>query len=311
MELNIEELNEKLKIDKMRTILDCDIACQNQLEKLADSVIQNRINSPIICIAGPSGSCKTTTALALEKILDNRGFETHVLSLDHYFRTLSKEEHELVEQGEIDLESPERLDFPFLNEQLTNILKCHTVRLPKYDFKQTKRIDSGKVLKRKGGELVILEGIHALNPSVIQIPDINTMRVYVDVTTKVLLNNGQQQLSSSHIRLLRRLLRDVKHRKRSFKDTISMIQSVENGEKRFIKPFRTRAKYQIDTFFPYELGVYKNILLPVLKLNEFIDNKIIRDIIPFIELSFEIEPSLIPESSFIQEFIGYSEYYSY
>ena len=149
-----------------------------QLRTIAEEIAEHRRTCPIILLSGPSGSGKTITAMMLESILDGMGLETHTLSMDHYFKSITPEQLKLAEIGEFDLESPERVDIPFLNQQLKAIRDCEPVELPRYDFRISSRVPSGRVLQRKPEELVILEGIHALNPSVITLSDHDAARCY-------------------------------------------------------------------------------------------------------------------------------------
>ena len=164
----------------------------------------------------------------------------------------------LAATGKLDLESPARVDIPYLNQQLQSIIACKPTWMPRYHFPTTTRIDQDWQLTRKPGELLLLEGIHALNPDVITIPEEMTVRLYVSVRTRV--TNGEAVLHPSRLRLMRRMLRDKNFRQRSVAETLSMFEHVQAGEHKYIAPYKKRADFSIDTFLPYELGIYKTLL---------------------------------------------------
>ena len=136
---------------------------EQQIVRAADLIAAHAQERPAVLLAGPSGSGKTTTALLIERELDRRGMETHTLSMDDYFCPLTERELELFSRNELDLERPSRVDVPFFQEQLGKLLAGEEVELPHYDFKNSVRVFDGRTLRRRPGELVILEGIHALN----------------------------------------------------------------------------------------------------------------------------------------------------
>lgn len=274
------------------------------LHQVAEEIIQHRKECPILLLAGPSGSGKTITAMMIESILDQRGFETHTLSMDHYFKSMSEEQHLLAEAGKLDLETPERLDLELLNAQMRDIRDGKPVPLPKYDFRTTKRVPSGRILCRKPQELVILEGIHALNPEVTMHD--GASRMYVNVQTELLTASGQT-ISPAYVRLLRRIIRDQKYRKRTPADTIRMMASVQSGEERFITPFCHTADYSIDTFLPYEPFAYYTMLKPSLSTMETILQ--VPELAAIFTESVEIPVEQIPNTALIREFIGGSIYY--
>ncbi|HWQ50163.1 MAG TPA: adenylyl-sulfate kinase [Terriglobales bacterium] len=296
------ELNAAAAENAMPMVREADAAYYRSIRELSKAIYRSRAERPIILLSGPSGSGKTTTALLLERFLDDDGCETHTLSMDNYFNTLTGNWKELADRGELDFESPERVDKAFLNEQLRSLEYCEPVELAKFSFKEGCRVPSGRTLARKPGELIIVEGIHALNPDVITLPDSDTLRIYIAVCTG--LKDGETTLLPPGVRLLRRLIRDKLYRKRSFADTLSLYAGVERGEKAYISPYTDRATHTVDTFHTYELGVYKTVL------------KSIADTIPdtpetaalnaMLERVEPVEPDLVPPDSLIREFIGES-----
>ncbi len=276
----------------------------DQIKRAADVIAANADTRPVVLLAGPSGSGKTTTALLIERELERRGLGTHTLQMDHYFSPLTPEELELLKENKLDLEKPTRVDIPFFREQLGQILRGEPVNLPRYDFKTSKRVFEGHILQRKPGEIVIMEGIHALNPEVSGYTD-QTTRVYVSVRTRVTAHDGEI-LHPSKIRLARRILRDRTGRGRSILDTVGMKSKVDAGEAKYIMPFKPNAHIDIDTFYSSELGIYRPYLLEGLKaiLDTYPE---LADLAHTMEELPDLSSDLVPSDSLLREFIGGSE----
>ena len=166
MSHSVVAINQALCADAAAFIRQAEADYRAQLTEIADYIAAHRDTCPIVLLSGPSGSGKTTTARMLEAELDRRGLETHTLSQDNYFRTNTPEEMAMREQGLLDLESPARVDEVLLAQQLQSIIACETVELPVFDFRACECRPSGVHFTRKPGEIVILEGIHVLNPAV-------------------------------------------------------------------------------------------------------------------------------------------------
>lgn len=275
-----------------------------QIFHTADFLEANGETRPVIFLAGPSGSGKTTTALLLERELKNRGIPTHTLSMDDYFCPLSPEEVQLMRENKLDLEKPTRVDIPFFQQQLGELLSGKEIRLPRYDFISSSRVFEGKTLRLHPGELVIMEGIHALNPEVTGYTD-QTSRIYVSVRTRI-TGSGGLVLHPSKIRLARRLLRDRTGRNRPLEETISMKDKVDAGEQKYIMPFKKYAHCSIDSFYSCELSVYRHYLYEDLKeltgrYPELADLVEVMGEVP------DISEEVIPKDSLLREFIGGSE----
>lgn len=306
MTQSIYESNRRLAEDAAAFIAEVEAGYEQQLSKIADYIAEHSEQCPVVLLSGPSGSGKTTTALILENKLDRRGLETHTLSQDNYFRTLTEEDHRLLEQGLLDLESPARVDEKLLTDQLADIIAGKTVELTEFDFRNHRRVLSGKTLTRKPGEVVILEGIHSLNPHVVQLSEEQTVRLYVSVRTRVEGPDGKE-LHPKYIRLLRRMLRDVQHRGRRAEDTLQMFHSVNLGEDRFIMPYKHRSTFDVDTFFDYEINVYRKYLLD--ELTALADRPEIAEVLPILEVADPLDASAVPETALIREFIGDSVFH--
>ena len=160
---------------------------------------------------------------------------------------------------------------------------------------------SGNILQRKPGELVILEGIHSLNPDVIRIPDETTAKIYVSVRTRITANG--ETLHPSKIRLMRRMVRDRLFRKRTLRDTLKMFRSVEEGENKYIMPYKYRSTYDVDTFMAYEICAYRDLLLE--DLRKLPDDPELRDAGAFLADAAALSAEALPEDSLIREFVGH------
>lgn len=306
MNIELNTINAGVRNDPSAYIRSVNDSYHERICEIANSIAKDRENRPIILLSGPSGSGKTTSALMIEKELDEQGIETHTLSLDNYFSPLTDKEKELFAKGELDLESPNRIDSEFLTQQLTAIYNCEPVQLPVYDFRNSARVISGEVLHRKPGELVILEGIHSLNPDVIGFPDEKTAKIYVSVRTRI-TNNGTE-LHPSKIRLMRRLVRDLLFRERSFRDTLMMYNSVEEGENKYIMPYKYRSTYDVDTFMAYEMHAYQPFLLEAFRNMK--DNVLVAEMLDYLEDTEPLAKEMVTPDSLVCEFIGNGQFNS-
>ena len=299
MSVKVNTLNEYLK-DTPKFIDQCERDHIKKATDAAKAIAKNMSTCPIVLLSGPSGSGKTTMAKTVENILNSKGYVTHTLSMDNYFHTLSLSEQTEAQEGRLDLESPSRLNISLLNDHIEKMINCQGVELPVYDFGLSKQLPSGIVLKRKPGEIIIFEGIHALNPSVILADRGAAEKIYVSVRTRVECNG--LVLHPSKIRLVRRMLRDRLFRARTFTQTIERFYDVEAGEQKYIMPYKVYSNHDIDTFIPYELSVYKGILE-----NELLSFKHIPELSDILEI-FENIHSLgaqnIAPGALIREFIG-------
>ncbi len=299
--MTTEQLTSLLNADS-KAVMERDfLHYQEQIHQAAELIFAHAEQRPVVLLSGPSGSGKTTTALLLERELKQRGYVTHTLQMDNYFCPLSAEEIALLRRNELDLEKPSRVDIPYFQEHLDRILAGEEILLPRYEFKTSSRVFDGRTLKRKEGELVIIEGIHALNPQVSGHLE-HTARVYVSVRTRVTGRSGLV-LHPSKIRLLRRLLRDRTGRGRALHETIGMRQKVDVGEQKYIMPYKPYAHCDIDSFYATELSIYRPYLLADLErlLPEYPD---LADVVEILRELPDLSSELVPHDSLLREFIG-------
>lgn len=304
MNIEIARINQGIENDVSGYIKAVNEDYLYKLTQIANEIAENHNEKPVILLSGPSGSGKTTTAMMIEKLLDDMGHETHTLSMDNWFCPLTEAEKALAAEGKMDLESPLRVDSDLLNKQIEAISACREIELPKYDFKTSTRTGSGRKFKRNKGEIVIFEGIHALNPAVITVPDSMISKIYVSVRTRI--SGEGLLLHPSRIRLMRRMIRDRNFRKRSLRETMNMFHSVEAGENKYIMPYKYRSDYDVDTFMSYELSVYRNDLLS--QLGELSDIPEIKECIAVLEQLVPIPKPDVTPDSLICEFIGNGQF---
>lgn len=298
--MKLTDMNLAIEKDSQKAVSEADKNYFDRLEEVCAKMSTKSKEMPLILLSGPSGSGKTTTALTLEKMLDSRGHETHVLSMDNYFHSLTLEQKRLKDEHKLDLESPTRLDTDFLCSQLESMIKGEPTPIYKFNFVTDTREKTGEVLTRKSGDLIILEGIHALNPSVFGDLQKYAEKVYVSVRTRI--EDGDKVLHPKYIRLLRRMLRDKLTRNSAYLSTDKKFASVEEGEEKYIMPYKKYADFDIDTFFSYELPVYKYMLGEDLATLSELENASVT--IPFLENCVGLSQDAVSDNSLIREFIG-------
>lgn len=299
--LPIAKLNKSLNIDAQNEVSEAEALYHKQLEEAAEITAKNAEEKPIVLLSGPSGSSKTTSAMRLKALLEDKGFTAQVISMDNYFFPLNNFSNE--EREKIDLEAPSRVDIPLLTEHLERFLECLPTQLPVFNFADQTR-GEGALFCRKENELIIIEGIHALNPEVIGPVHQHAEGVYVSVRTR--LSSGDKLLHPSMIRLMRRLMRDRLFRGRKTEDIIKAFRSVQRGEQKYIMPYKNNASVSIDTFMSFEAAVYANQLIPELQAvsPDFEIYGMAKDMLGFLEEITPLPASIVPDSSIVREFIG-------
>lgn len=300
--ISVEELNREAQSPEMM-ISEGERHYTDRLREVADKIYESRRERPIVLISGPSGSGKTTSASRLARLLESRGCKAHTISMDNYFLPMRFNEAARDKDGKIDFESPQRLDIELFKDHLEKLFKCVEIEIPSFDFAEQERHE-GMTLRRGKDDIVILEGIHALNPLLTGGCDDFTVCVYVSVRTRI--QSGEELLHPSKIRLMRRLMRDKLYRGRSLADTFEFFTSVERGENLYIMPYKHRADFDIDTFIDYEALVYRDLLLPELEeaSREYCNYSAYSDIEEFLRLLSPVDRKYVPEHSLIREFIG-------
>lgn len=304
----IRYINDAAAQDTKKLIRESEAFYANQLTACAKQISERCEEKPILLLSGPSGSGKTTSALRIQALLEDWNCHSMVLSMDNYYLPADQTPQALTADGKVDYESPYRLDIPLLSEHLERLARCEEIHLPVFNFAEQKR-EQGRVLRREPGTLMILEGIHALNPEVTGSAGDYASCIYVSVRTRLKKEDGSL-LHPSKIRLMRRLIRDQLYRGRKPLDTLAMFESVSAGEEKYILPYKHRAEYEIDTMLSYEASAYRPHLLEALR-REYDGTEqtaYFGEILSFLEELAPIKESDVPDRSLVREFIGGSTF---
>ena len=259
----------------------------------------------IILIAGPSSSGKTTFAKRLSIQLLARGISPFPMEIDNYFidRTLTP----LDEYGEYDFESIDAVNKKHLGEDLDRLISGKPVQLPHYDFR-TGKSQPGSKVQLQPGQMIILEGIHGLNPQLLpELPEQRIFRIYASALTQLNLDR-HNRVSTTDTRLIRRIVRDARDRGYSAQDTIKRWESVRRGEKRYIFPYQHNADVMFNSALVYELAALKPLAEPLLRQVPFGTPEHIeaKRLLTFLEWFLPADDSPIPDNSILKEFIGES-----
>ena len=281
---------------------------EKKIAKIAED-IANRKGVKLVLLAGPSSSGKTTSCKRLSIQLAVNGLKPLQISLDDYF--VDREKTPKDANGEYDYESIYALDLQLINDQFNALFRGEEVELPKYDFQTGKSKKSGKKLKMNDTNVLVVEGIHALNPELTaQIPNEQIFRVYASALTTILLDN-HNYIPTTDNRLLRRIIRDYKYRGVSAQETIHRWPSVRTGENKWIFPFQENADAMLNTAMLYELAVIKTQAEPLLQqvpenCEEYAEAY---RLLKFLKYFKGIPYNNLPPTSLLREFLGGSSFH--
>ena len=305
MVLQLNDINFKTVSDPKTFLAEGDAQYQLKVAEAAEKIIENKKNSPIVLLSGPSGSGKTTTAMKIAEALNERGIGTHYVGMDDYFNTVTPESTPRTPEGDYDLESPLCLDMELLNDHFTRLSRGERIYVPKYEFSRQMRIqEPSKSIKLKADEIVIFEGIHALNDAItVRHPE--AFKLYISASSSVVFQ-GREVFKSTWFRLVRRMVRDFKFRGTDPKGTLAMWANVRRGERLHISPFKSKADFRFDTAFPYELPVFNATATQLFQsVPEGIDRfDELRQVLPAVQLFGHIDEKLVAPDAMIREFIG-------
>ncbi len=304
MAYQLSEINFKTVSDPAGFMAECDERYNTLVREAADRILANRSRSPIVLLSGPSGSGKTTSSMKIAEELNKRGIGTHYVGMDDYFKTVDHTTPR-TEEGELDLESPLCLDMELLNKHFSQLSRGERVYIPKYEFSRRMRIqEPSKSIKLKKDEVVIFEGIHALNNMITDVHP-EAFKLYISARSDVEFG-GEIVFKRTWFRLVRRMVRDYKFRGSDPKETMSMWANVRRGEVLYISPFKNKADFQFDTSLAYELTVYNRTATQLFRsVPEGIERfEELRRVLPALQLFGDIDEELVPADSLIREFIG-------
>lgn len=301
---SVGALNNSLNAGKTREIILVSEALHEQ--KIADTareIAERSKKARIILIAGPSSSGKTTFSKRLAIQLLALGISPFALEMDNYF--VDRDQTPKDENGEFDYECLETLNRSLLSDHLVKLIAGEEVQLPSYNFR-TGKSEPGKVVRLKKDQLIILEGIHGLNPKLLPaIPAEQTYKIYVSCLTQLNLDR-HNRISTTDTRMIRRIVRDAATRGYTAQQTIQRWESVRRGEKRDIFPYQENADDLFNSALVYELSALKPFAEPLLRqvpfgTPEYIESK---RLLSLLEWFLEIRDDPIPENSILREFLG-------
>lgn len=299
--MEVSEVNEKLA-DAAGYVLECEAAYAARIKETADSI--EAADATIIMVSGPSASGKTTSSHKLEHEMKARGHKATVVSLDNYFKNVS--DYPKHADGSVDMEHLDALDVERINTDMKQLTETGECEVPIYDFLTGDRSDATMHVQVGDGDIVIIEGIHALNPELTKlVREDAKYGIYVSLRTEY-SEDGARVIATRDLRITRRMVRDYFFRGRSVRNTLEMWQRLMDGEEDWIKPFKSEADTMLDTSFPYEPAVFS----PVLKdLYEDPDQGgEYREILERLNRLFgkfrSIDAELVPQNSMLREFLG-------
>ena len=306
---NAADLNKVVSQAKIVELINLAEAHYNgQLAEIADEIYTSKKNIKLVLLAGPSSSGKTTTSKKLDAYLRSKGFITHPIALDDYF--IDMEKRPLDENGKPDFESVRALDIEFFNKQLLELLEGKKVSLPTYNFVTGKREYNGNYLQLGEKDIIIVEGLHALNDELtMSINKNQKYKIYIAPLTQMNIDN-HSYIHTTNIRKLRRIVRDSKTRGYGARDTIRMWPEIKKGERENIYRFQDDADVVVNSSLIYEVGVLKTYVEPLLfNVNE--DDPEYPEalrLINFLRNFLPIPSDDVPPDSVIREFIGGSSF---
>jgi len=297
-------------------VRDADRAYDAAIWKIAGEILGNRNRIRLVIVAGPSSSGKTTTTIKLCRALRTMGENLQLLALDNYFWNLK--DQPVDEFGNVKFETPDALDTATINENLKDLLSGQEAKLPIYDFKAGRRKKEKLSMRLEEGQLLVVEGLHGFHQSLTEgIPKDMQFRVYIESVCQ-LRDREDNFVPWTDIRLLRRMVRDNKHRNYPPLKTLAHWHLVREAEKKYIVPYIRMSDAVVNGYLPYELPVYKKYLYDALKeaVDHFDDKEGGADALrrgerclAYLEEVDALEDdSIIPPTSLIREFIGGSVY---
>lgn len=290
--------------DPKSFVAECEEKYNNKINKIARDIAESG-RTEIVMLAGPSSSGKTTTAKKLCQALSEYGIKSHTVSLDDFY--LNNEDSPRFPDGTPDYETVEALDIPCFERTMAQLIENGCALMPEFDFLTGKRKEKYNELKLGGKDVIIVEGLHALNPAITEhLPKDRLLKIYISISSRIYDKNQNIVLNKRNIRFIRRMVRDYKFRGNSVEETFKMWITVRYGEDAYLFPFKDNADIRINTIHLYEDCVLKDLaaelLMQVSKDSEFYkeSQRLIRSLYKFPK----IDSSFVPESSLLREFIG-------
>lgn len=317
-----QEYNRWNKLLHINNVSDFNVACnakksfemiklaealhEKKIAQIADAIAEKR--PKIVFISGPSSSGKTTFSKRLQIQLLVDGIKPEVLSMDDYF--VNRVDTPRDENGQLDFETVNAVDLPFFRQQMHDLLDGKEIDLPTFDFTIGERVFKGRKLKLQKDSVLVIEGLHALNPCVL--PDVDkslTFKIFVSALTTINIDN-HNWIPTTDIRLLRRIVRDYKYRNFSARETIARCPSVIRGEQKWVYPFQEEADVMFNSALIFEFAVLKRHAEPILaEVPKFCEEYTeAHRLLKFLQYFVPVPEKEIPPTSFLREFVGGSSF---
>ncbi|HNX15328.1 MAG TPA: hypothetical protein PK854_08385 [Oscillospiraceae bacterium] len=294
----------RYQIDDLNKLTEKDVApveekIKNRLVAAADLIMDGGYK--VILIAGGSASCKTSSTLAIDAILESHGLCSTELSMDDFYK--NRDECPILPDGTYDIESLASIDVEMMNTVIYDLSVGKTANIPIFDFITARRTNSVKSVTPRADGVIMLEGINALNPAVAaSVESGRVLRVFVEPLAEI-FDGSKQLMSIRDVRFLRRTVRDYHYRGASAEKTINMWDSVLHGEDQNVTPYVGGADVCIDTFFDYELSVFKECAETILPQEYKIHGDMLKSIRRALKEIPKLNQQIVPKSSLLQEFI--------
>lgn len=306
---SLGDLNMKIADGSITETIRLSESLQRQRIVSIARAIKEKGTVKAVFIAGPSSSGKTTSSMKLTDELRLLGYDPIRLSLDDYY--LSEKDIPLDENGEKDFDVLHSLDIPLFRSQLTDLAEGREIHPAVHSFREKKTVLSNETLKMEENSILIIEGIHGLNPALIaDFPEEMVFRVYISALTQVNLDT-RSRISTTDNRILRRMVRDARTRGITASETLRRWPQVERGEKNNIFPFQNNADVMINSALEYELPVIATYAIPLLKSVKKEDGEpyaVARRLLEFLSIVYPLPSDIVPPDSTLREFIGGSIY---
>lgn len=298
----LEKINMSVETDVDSFIRNSEMDFDKSVSSLVDSVTADN-DCDIVLLAGPSSSGKTTTASMIAKKVAKKGKNAYIVSLDDYYHNVN--DIPLTESGLKDFENVSALDIGLIHESFNDLIEKREAEIPKFDFMTGMRSAKTEKVRLGKDDMIIVEGIHALNPIITRgLDEGHINKVYISVSTRV-TDSGKVLFSKRNLRLVRRMIRDYHYRNTSVEKTLSQWPEVLKGEDKYIFPYEKNARFRIDSFHRYEPCLFRNEALELLNTvdenSEFYPTAY--ELKKDFEKLFPINMSKLPENSLLREFV--------
>lgn len=305
-----DEVNQQAIQNYFQLIDQAESFYHKQIHAVVTQMSENRDKTDIICLSGPSASGKTTTAYTLARSFQSNGRKARVISLDDFY--LNTNQTPLNRKGKPDFESIYALDIERINRCIDELVNKGKIIIPTFDFHTHSRLEGGeKEIVISGDDVVIIEGLHGLNPLLTQVVgEDKVTRIFASVRSRF-KDHDRVILTPQDVRLMRRMVRDRNSRNTTPEETMAMWDEVCEGESQYINPYRDSADFKLDTTLDYEPNIFHSYLLPFLEDRRGIAPEHYRkldDLYQRLDEFFDInDVNCIPQDSVIREFIGKKE----